>query len=103
MTAARPLTFAQQQRLIWIDAHLAGYGGQLNRADIQGAFGLSPAQASADLSLFQAEHPHRIEYDHRRKVYRAAAGSIPAYSSETRYAVVRAARLVRESMAQVTQ
>jgi hypothetical protein len=47
--------------------------GCINRADIMREYGVSAPQASADLSLFQREHPNLMEYDLSQKTYRLRA------------------------------
>lgn len=74
--------FSQFLRLVWIDARLEI--GTVNRRDISAAFDISIPQASNDLKAFQTEHPRRIEYDHRAKTYKRAAGSKPAFPQHLR-------------------
>lgn len=63
------LTWAQEQRLNWIDEMLTIYGF-VNREHIMRKFRVSTPQASADLRLFQRTHPNRIIYDPHLKHYR---------------------------------
>lgn len=75
-------SFAKLMRLIWID--LRAEQGNINRGDIAAAFGISIQQASNDLKTYQAEHPDRIEYDHRAKTYRRRPRAKPAYPDHLR-------------------
>lgn len=77
--------FAKLMRLVWIDLRVEQ--GNINRGDIAQAFGVSVQQASYDLKLYQSEHPHRIEYDHRARTYRRNPRAKPAYPDHLRLQV----------------
>lgn len=62
------MTWATDRRLDYIDRCLA-IRGEVRRADLVDAFGVSVAQASADLNAFIAAHPDRMAYDKTRKAY----------------------------------
>ncbi len=94
--------FARLMRLIWIDAKLV-IAHRINRSDICDAFGVSTAQAAADLRAFQSQHPGRVVYDTRAKTYLRAGASVPVYPTEARYAAHRAASAVREIMRRMDQ
>lgn len=59
-----------EHRQQWISETLRIFGF-INRFHIERKFGVSAQQASADLSLFQAEHPDACFYDKSAKQYRA--------------------------------
>lgn len=62
------MTFAQNMRIIWIDAVLEQHV-MIRRADLCSAFGISTPQASSDIKAFGARFPNRIRYDASRKGY----------------------------------
>jgi hypothetical protein len=66
--------FSVTLRQIWIDAVVAE-DGEINRASICEAFGISVPQASLDLRLYQHANPGRLFYDRSFKVYRTIEGS----------------------------
>ncbi len=66
-----PLKWAINQRLTFIEARLY-WAGRVNRADLIDQFGIQMAQASKDLTLYQALAPASIVYDKRQKTYRAS-------------------------------
>ena len=57
-----------RQRQDWIEEMLSIYGF-INRSHIVRKFGCSPQSAGHDLTHFQAENPHWVKYDPRRKSY----------------------------------
>lgn len=91
------LPFSQVMRLIWIDAKLASTL-RINRADLCTTFGISVAQAAADLRVFQSAFPDRMTYDRSGKFYVRVKDSSPVYPTEPRYSVHRAASAVQEIM-----
>lgn len=66
-----PTKWAITQRLTFIEARLY-WAGRVNRADLIDQFGIQVAQASKDLTLYQALAPANIVYDKSRKTYRAS-------------------------------
>lgn len=62
-------TSYQQLRLCWIE-RFAHHHGAVHRADIAAAFGISHAQASADLQALLARFPGLLTYDLNHKTYR---------------------------------
>lgn len=63
--------WAARVRRAWIE-HAAHSCGEIHRAKIITTFGISPAQASADIQAVMAEHPGCLDYDLRAKRYRWA-------------------------------
>ena len=55
-------------RLAWLERR-AEATGRINRADLQEAFGISPAQASGDLQAYQQLNPGALSYDLPSKRY----------------------------------
>jgi len=64
------------QRLEFIEFRLF-WDGILNRADIIDRFGVSAAQASADLALYKELASNNLEYDGSQKHFVATTGFIP--------------------------
>ncbi|MDR1497633.1 MAG: WYL domain-containing protein [Puniceicoccales bacterium] len=69
--------FKTKRRLRFMEQALF-WRGLVNRNDIAGEFGLSLAQATADLKLYQQANPSALAYDLGVKCYRWAAGAKPA-------------------------
>jgi hypothetical protein len=67
------MTWATDRRLDYIDLLLLTRG-QVRRADIEAAFGVSQQQASGDLQAFIAAHPQAMMYDKSAKQYVPADG-----------------------------
>lgn len=68
--------FKSRERLRYIEA-AAYWRGYVNRQDIVEAFGLSLAQASADMQAYIAQNPAALAYDLRAKCYTWAARARP--------------------------
>jgi hypothetical protein len=66
-----PSKWAVRERLTFIEARLY-WAGRVNRADLIEQFGIQMAQASKDLTLYQALAHDNIVYDKRQKTYRAS-------------------------------
>jgi len=66
------------ERLRFIDTHLFWHG-RINRADVIGSFGVSPAQAAADLKEYLAQSGRGVQYDTRAKAYIANGGFRPVF------------------------
>jgi len=60
-----------EQRLEFIEFRLY-WEGTLNRADITDRFGVSTAQASADLALYKERAPENLDYDSSQKHFLAS-------------------------------
>jgi len=71
--ATNPEMWAAMERLRFIE-RAAFWTGTVNRSDLQTVFGVSQAQASADLQKFQAMSPGALMYNLNRKRYEGAAG-----------------------------
>lgn len=56
------------QRLEWIENRL-WWVGELNRSDLILRFGISPPQATNDISLYQKLAPTNLTYDAKKKLY----------------------------------
>lgn len=65
----KPPRWYQEYRLSWIKESLEIFGG-LRREHIMKKFGVSVAQASLDLRLFQERWPGVAQYDLSAKIYK---------------------------------
>lgn len=95
--AARSDTFGQTIRQIWIDAVLAE-DGELSRADICHAFGVSIPQASHDIRRFLSRAPARMAYDRSSKIYRAIEGTWARYGADQHKAAFAAVSAYRAAI-----
>jgi hypothetical protein len=86
---------ARQMRQVWIDAKLCIGDGTINRVDLIMAFGISPQQASHDLTAYRSAHPQAVEYDLSAKCYRRTKRGKPAYPQHLRLSVTNAVRALR--------
>lgn len=71
MSNASTTTFYPRLRRAWAERR-AHRSGTIGRRDLMAAFDISHAQASADLTELQREHPGCLAYDLRAKTYRWA-------------------------------
>jgi hypothetical protein len=74
--AVLPSKWTATQRLTFIEARLY-WAGRVNRADLISQFGIKMAQASKDLTAYQALAPTNIVYDKSQKTYRASERFAP--------------------------
>ena len=65
--------WAGRERLLFIE-RLAWWKGVVNRGDVREVFGISAAQASADLQGYQEMNPTALSYNVRAKRYEAGEG-----------------------------
>ncbi|MFT3992402.1 MAG: hypothetical protein QM680_13440 [Luteolibacter sp.] len=68
MSNSSSSTFYASLRRAWIERYAQRHGS-VNRGDIRAAFGVSPAQASADLQGLLSAHPGCLAYDLSAKTY----------------------------------
>ncbi|WP_237478597.1 transcriptional regulator [Lichenibacterium dinghuense] len=71
-----------QRRLEFIDFRLF-WNGVINRSDLVTTFGISTAQASADLSQYEDLAPSNMAYDRVSKLYRRTAAFAPLFVGDT--------------------
>lgn len=67
--------WAVRERQLFIE-RLAWWKGVVNRGDVRDVFGISAAQASADLQGYQEANPTALTYNVRAKRYEAGAGMV---------------------------
>lgn len=70
------------RRLEFIDFRLQ-WEGRLNRSALIEHFGISVPQASADIASYADLAPANLVYDRSARVYVAASGFVPVFSSST--------------------
>lgn len=68
----------QRERLAHLDLRLY-FTGELRRSDIENRFGVKPAAASRDISLYKEMAPHNLHYDLVQKVYVATPEFKPVF------------------------
>lgn len=75
---ANPLDVSQTQRerLAFLELR-AFFTGELRRGDIEARFGIKPAAASRDLSLYREVAPDNLDYDQTSRCYRPSADFKP--------------------------
>jgi hypothetical protein len=66
-----PSKWAMRERLMFLEARLF-WAGRVNRADLIEQFGIQIAQASKDMTFYQALAPGNMVYDKSQKTYRAS-------------------------------
>ncbi len=71
-----------QRRMEFIDFRLF-WDGQFNRAGLIETFGISAAQASADIAQYERAAPSNLAYDRVGKVYRRTPEYAPALIGDT--------------------
>ncbi len=72
------LNQSQRERLFYIDFTLC-FLGLINRPDIVKRFGIKPAAATRDLSLYRDIAPNNLVYDTRARAYRVSEGYEPVF------------------------
>lgn len=77
---ANPLDVSQTQRerLAFLELR-AFFTGELRRGDIEARFGIKPAAASRDLSLYREIAPSNLDYDQTSRCYRPSADFKPVH------------------------
>lgn len=77
---ANPLDVSQTQRerLAFLELR-AFFTGELRRGDIEARFGIKPAAASRDLSLYREVAPDNLDYDQASRCYRPSASFKPVH------------------------
>ena len=68
-------TWAGKARLVFVEQRL-WWHGELRRADVTARFGVSPAQASSDISRYLELNPGAAGYNTRRKIYEGTEGMV---------------------------
>ncbi|MCK6393065.1 WYL domain-containing protein [Zoogloea sp.] len=69
---------AQRERLAFLELH-AFFTGELRRSDVEARFGIKPAAASRDLTLYREMAPSNLEYDSTKRCYRPSGTFTPIF------------------------
>lgn len=69
---------AQRERLAFLELH-AFFTGELRRSDIEARFGIKPAAASRDLTLYREIAPANLDYDPTKRCYRPSGAFTPTF------------------------
>jgi hypothetical protein len=72
------LSQTQQERLAFLELR-AFFTGELRRSDIEARFGIKPAAASRDLSLYRGIAPGNLDYDPAGRCYRPTGKFHPTF------------------------
>ncbi|MFZ6673660.1 WYL domain-containing protein [Undibacterium sp. Xuan67W] len=72
------LSQMQRERLAFLELR-AFFTGELRRADIESRFGIKPAAASRDLSIYREIAPNNLDYDQAGRCYRPMGGFEPFF------------------------
>lgn len=72
------LSQAQRERLAYLELRLF-FTGELRRADIENRFGVKPAAASRDISVYRELAPVNLSYDLSLRCYVAAPDFFPVF------------------------
>jgi len=69
---------AQRERLAFLELH-AFFTGELRRSDIEARFGIKPAAASRDLTLYREIAPANLDYDPTKRCYCPSGTFTPTF------------------------
>lgn len=72
------LSQSQRERLAFLELR-AYFTGELQRGDIESRFGIKPAAASRDLSIYREIAPSNLDYDQTGRRYRPALHFKPVF------------------------
>lgn len=72
------LSQTQRERLAFLELR-AFFTGELRRGDIESRFGIKPAAASRDLSIYRELAAHNLDYDPVSRCYRPTGAFSPVY------------------------
>lgn len=72
------LSQTQRERLAFLELR-AFFTGELSRGDIESRFGIKPAAASRDLSIYREMAPGNLDYDSVGRRYRPTASFAPIF------------------------
>lgn len=72
------LSQSQRERLAFLELR-AFFAGELRRGDIETRFGIKPAAASRDLSIYRDMAPGNLDYDATSRRYRPATSFEPIF------------------------
>lgn len=78
MVDLNELSQSQRERLAFLELR-AFFTGELKRGDIESRFGIKPAAASRDLSIYREIAPSNLHYDQTSRRYRPAIDFKPVF------------------------
>lgn len=78
MVDLNELSQSQRERLAFLELR-AFFTGELQRGDIESRFGIKPAAASRDLSIYREIAPSNLDYDQTSRRYRPSADFKPVF------------------------
>lgn len=78
MVDLNELSQSQRERLAFLELR-AFFTGELQRGDIESRFGIKPAAASRDLSIYREIAPSNLDYDQTGRRYRPALDFKPVF------------------------
>ena len=78
MATSLDVSQTQRERLAFLELR-AFFTGELRRSDIEARFGIKPAAASRDLSLYRDIAPANLEYDQASRCYRPSTAFKPVH------------------------
>lgn len=82
---------AQRERLIFIDFHIY-FMGELGRQHLTTRFGMAPAGATRDISLYRKLAPTNLEFDTTTKLYHPSAHFSPVFTHSPAHALLMLSR-----------
>lgn len=82
------LTFAQKQRLSFIDFNLL-FKGSINRKELTEKFEMGMANATRDLSLYKDLAPHNIDFNAKDRTYLQAKAFAPLFRYDSKQTLAK--------------
>lgn len=82
LTKPLDVSQTQRERLAFLELR-AFFTGELRRGDIEARFGIKPAAASRDLSLYREISPGNLAYDQTSRCYRPSANFKPIHEFQS--------------------
>lgn len=91
------LSFAQKQRLAYIDFKLL-FVGHVTRAEVVNYFGQGLSSASRDITMYKELRPDNMEYDPRDKRYYQAVKFIPLVEHDAKKTLAKLTNQISDGM-----
>lgn len=82
MVKVLEISQAQRERLAFLELR-AFFTGELRRSDLEARFGIKPAAASRDLSLYRTHAPKNLDYDSAGRCHRPSTAFKPIFEFQT--------------------
>lgn len=90
-----PISYAQKQRLAYIDFCLL-FKGSVSRQDIINRFEVGLSAGSRDFSVYKAKAPHNLDYDPREKRYFQSPEFKPLFEHDARRTLIKLANNISD-------